>query len=112
MFQQYLAELNKHIADLKQGKATRVFEIREFAAMLYVHPIHLSNTVKEVSGKSTCDWYEESLLRISKELLLETNLPIAAIARQLTYDPSNFTKFFKHFTGVTPKQFRNAHVNS
>jgi AraC-like DNA-binding protein len=28
------------------------------------------------------------------------------IARHLTFDPSNFTKFFKHFEGITPKKFR------
>jgi AraC family transcriptional regulator, regulatory protein of adaptative response / methylphosphotriester-DNA alkyltransferase methyltransferase len=112
LFQQYLIELDKHIMDLKQGKAGRAFEIRDFAALLYVHPVHLSNTVKEVTGKSTCDWYEEKLLNVSKELLLETDLTIAAIAQQLTYDPSNFTKFFKHYTGVTPKQFRSSHLKS
>jgi AraC-like DNA-binding protein len=112
LFQQYLIELDKHMMDLKQGKATRAFEIRDFAALLFVHPVHLSNTVKEVTGKSTCDWYEEKLLNISKELLLETDLTIAAIAQQLTYDPSNFTKFFKHFTGVTPKHFRKSHIKS
>lgn len=112
LFQQYVVELDKHIADLKEGRATRAFEIRDLAALLHVHPVHLSNTVKQVTGKSTCDWYEEKLLRISKELLLETDLTIATIAQQLTYDPSNFTKFFKHFTGVTPKQFRNGHLKS
>ena len=112
LFQQYLSELNKHIADLKEGKVSRALEIREFAALLHVHPIHLSNTVKEVTGKSTCDWYEEKLVSISKELLLQTNLTIAAIAQQLTYDPSNFTKFFKHYTGITPKQFRKNHAKS
>ncbi|HVW99464.1 MAG TPA: AraC family transcriptional regulator [Candidatus Babeliaceae bacterium] len=112
IFQQYLAELDKHIEDLKDGKATRAFQIKELAALLHVHPVHLSNTVKDVTGRSTCDWYEEKLLRISTELLLETDLSIAAIARQLTYDPSNFTKFFKRYTGTTPKQFRTLHLKS
>jgi len=34
------------------------------------------------------------LAKVAKELLRETNLPIGNIARQLFYDPSNFTKFF------------------
>ena len=112
IFQQYVAELDKHINDLKEGKATRALQIKELAALLHMHPVHLSNTVKDVTGRSTCDWYEEKLLRISKELLVETDLSIAAIARQLTYDPSNFTKFFKHYTGITPKQFRSLHLKS
>ncbi len=108
----YIARLDEHIRELKEGKAERALEIRNFAAMLHVHPVHLSNTIKEVTGRSTCALYEERLVRISKELLLATNMPVAQIARQLTYDPSNFTKFFKHFTGITPKKFRDQHHNA
>ena len=103
---EYIVRLDQHIQELKEGKADRALEIRDLAAMLHLHPVHLSNTIKEVTGQSTCDLYEERLVRISKELLLNTSLSIAQIARQLTYDPSNFTKFFKAFTGVTPKKFR------
>ena len=105
---QYIAELDKHIDDLKAGKVDRAKEIRDFAAILHIHPNHLSNTVKEVTGQSTCYLYENRLLAVSKELLLSTDMSIASIAIQLTYDPSNFTKFFKAFTGITPKEFRNS----
>jgi AraC family transcriptional regulator, regulatory protein of adaptative response / methylphosphotriester-DNA alkyltransferase methyltransferase len=111
IFADYIAQLDQHIADLKEGKVTRAFEIRDLAALLHVHPVHLSNTIKEVTGKSTCSFYEERLLQISKELLLTTRLPVAQIAIRLTYDPSNFTKFFKAYTGTTPKKFRDAHQN-
>ena len=104
---QYLAELDNHIRQLKEGTVERAHEIRDLAKILHVHPVHLSHTIKEVTGKSTCDHYEERLLAISKELLLTTDMSVATISRQLTYDPSNFTKFFKHFTGITPKKFRD-----
>jgi AraC family transcriptional regulator of adaptative response / methylphosphotriester-DNA alkyltransferase methyltransferase len=104
----YIVQLDKHIADLKKGAADRTFEINEFADLLHIHPTHLSNTLSEVLGQSPCDLYEQSLIKVAKELLQETNLPIGNIARQLFYDPSNFTKFFKHFEGVTPKQFRES----
>ena len=107
----YLARLDEHIQQLKEGKTDQAMEIRDFAALLHVHPVHLSNTIKEVTGQSTCSLYEERLVRISKELLLTTNMPVAQIARQLTYDPSNFTKFFKQYTGTTPKKFRDKHQN-
>lgn len=109
IYGQYLQQLDIHMQDLKEGKAERALEIRELAALLHVHPVHLSNTVKEVTGKSTCSFYEERLLELAKELLL-TNKTIAQVAVQLTYDPSNFTKFFKHYAGITPKQFRQAAV--
>ena len=105
--EQYLQILDQHILDLKKGKSERTMEIRDFAAALHVHPVHLSNTIKEVTGQSTCDLYEERLLKAAKELLADRSLSIAQVAAQLTYDPSNFTKFFKHFSGLTPKQYRS-----
>lgn len=102
----YLVELDKHIHDLKTGVAEKTFKIKDLADLLHIHPTHLSNTVSEVLGQSPCDLYENRLVTISKELLITTNKPIAEIARQLYYDPSNFTKFFKTYTGVTPKEFR------
>jgi AraC family transcriptional regulator, regulatory protein of adaptative response / methylphosphotriester-DNA alkyltransferase methyltransferase len=108
--QQYLTEPDNHIKQLKEGQVDKALEIKDFAAKLHVHPVHLSNTIKEVTGQSTCNLYENRLLAVSKELLLTTSLSIAQIARQLTYDPSNFTKFFKEYTGTTPKKFRDQHV--
>ena len=106
----YLRLLDEHLQELKEGKADRTLEIRDFAAKLHVHPVHLSNTIKEVTGRSTCDFYEEKLVAIAKELLLTTSLSIGQIAAQMTYDPSNFTKFFKQYTGLTPKGFRNSKI--
>ena len=110
--QQYLAELSKYIQDLKEGRTDEVLEIRDFASMLHIHPVHLSHTIKEVTGHSTCDLFEERLVNVSKELLLDKKLSIADIAIRLTYDPSNFTKFFKKFTGMTPKKFREQHLTA
>ena len=108
--QQYLAELSKYILDLKESKTDEILEVRDFASMLHIHPVHLSHTIKEVTGRSTCDLFEERLVNVSKELLLDKNLSIAQIAMRLTYDPSNFTKFFKKFTGMTPKKFREQNL--
>ncbi|MDD8017752.1 MAG: helix-turn-helix transcriptional regulator [Bacteroidota bacterium] len=104
-----MLELEKHLQELKDGKAEHTFEVQDIARLLHIHPVHLSNTIKDVLGKSPCDVYEEKLMYIAKEMILTTNHPIAEIARQLTFDPSNFSKFFKHFEGKTPKQFRDAH---
>ena len=108
--QQYLAELSKYIQDLKEGKTDEVLEIRDFAGMLHIHPVHLSHTIKEVTSQSSCDLFEQRLVTVSKELLLDKNLSIAQVAARLTYDPSNFTKFFKKFTGMTPKKFREENL--
>ena len=105
---QFLEELDKHMLELKSGQAETSFEIGDIASLLHIHPTHLSNTIKATLKKSPCDIYEEKLVNVSKELIQTTPLSIAAIARQLTFDPSNFSKFFKHFEGITPKKFREA----
>jgi AraC family transcriptional regulator of adaptative response / methylphosphotriester-DNA alkyltransferase methyltransferase len=106
--QQYIAELDKHMLELKAGQVEVMHEISDFAGMLHIHPVHLSNTVKEVTGRSACDLFEARLVNLSKELLATTSLPVAEIARQMTYDPSNFNKFFKKFVGTTPKKYRDS----
>jgi len=103
---QYMQELDKHLTDLKTGKAEKTFEIKDLAKLLFIHPKHLSNTIHEVLGKSPCDIYEERLIEISKELLLTTSKPVSHVAETLTFDPSNFSKFFKSYVGTTPKKFR------
>jgi AraC family transcriptional regulator, regulatory protein of adaptative response / methylphosphotriester-DNA alkyltransferase methyltransferase len=108
----YLQQLDLHLSDLKVGLAEKTFEIKDLADLLFVSPKHLSNTIQEVLGKSPCDIYEERLMEISKELLLTTNKPISHIAQTLTFDPSNFTKFFKSYEGKTPKQFREQNIKS
>nr|WP_299357577.1 AraC family transcriptional regulator [Mucilaginibacter sp.] len=83
-----------------------MFEIRDFAEILHIHPTHLSNTIKLTTGKSPCFFFEEKIMAIAKDMLKDNRLSIAQIAFKLTFDPSNFTKFFKRFEGVTPKQYR------
>lgn len=108
----FLKELDKHLDDILSGKATEMFEVRDFADLIHVHPTHLSNTIKAATGHSPCFFFEERLMEISKSMLQNVSVPIAEIARTLTYDPSNFTKFFKHFSGQTPKQYRAAYFLS
>lgn len=102
----FLAEIDKHLSDLVSGKVTEMFEISEIAEIMHIHPRHLSNTVKQTTGKSACMFFEEKIIAISKKMLEENKMSIAEVARQLTYDPSNFTKFFKRYTGQTPKVYR------
>lgn len=95
-----------HVADVAAGRATEMFEIRDFASQLCMHPTHLSNTLKLTTGQPPCFFFEAELLAVAQGLLRDTTRSVADIAANLTYDPSNFTKFFKRFAGVTPKQYR------
>lgn len=104
----FLTELDKHLKDIVTNKTDTMFDVRDFAKILNIHPTHLSNTIKQTTGKAPCDFCEAKILEISKSLLTNTDLTIATIATQLTYDPSNFTKFFKKYSGQTPSEFRKS----
>lgn len=102
----FLTELNNHIEDLKNGNTETSYQISQFAEKLFINPNHLSDTIKEVLGKSPCGVYEEKLVEAAKELLKNPDKSISDIAYTLSYDHSNFTKFFKRLTGHTPKEYR------
>jgi AraC-like DNA-binding protein len=107
LYADYLREIDRHLADLVAGRATEMFEIRDFASVLCIHPTHLSNTIKLATGHAPCHDYQLRILAVAQQLLRDTDQPVATIAATLTYDPANFTKFFKRFAGgPTPKQYR------
>ncbi|WP_343672432.1 helix-turn-helix transcriptional regulator [Chitinophaga sp.] len=104
----FLFELDKHLTELKTGQVEKSIELNEIAERLFIVPNHMSDTVREVLGKSPCEIYENKLVEIAKEMLEDFNKPVNEIARTLDYDPSNFTKFFKSYTGLTPSKYRKS----
>lgn len=103
---EYFAFLDQHLADLIAGEDIEMLEINEIAAQLFISARHLSDTIQLTQGHHPCYFYDRKILDEAKKLMLETSLSVAEIARKLTYDPSNFSKFFKKYSGVTPGQFR------
>jgi AraC family transcriptional regulator of adaptative response / methylphosphotriester-DNA alkyltransferase methyltransferase len=104
----FMAVIDRHLADLLEGHVTDMYEIRDIADELHIHPTHLSNTIKLTTGKSPCYFFENKIMAIARTMLHDNRRTIADIAITLTFDPSNFTKFFKRFQGVTPRQYREA----
>lgn len=100
--------IDKHLADLVSAKEETMFEIEEFAGLLCIHPTHLSNTIKQVTGETPCGIYQMKILETAKKLLSDKNLAIKDIAYMLSYNPSQFTKWFKRFAGETPKSYRRS----
>ena len=104
----YLQLIDKHLDDLLHNRADCMMEIEDFANALHIHPVHLSGTIKELTGISPCGLYQPKILKAAKRLLIEDRRSIRDIALQLTFEPSHFTKWFKKMTGVTPGQLRKS----
>ena len=108
----YLKEVDKHMDDVINNRVEEMYEIRDFAEILHIHPTHLSNTIKLTTGQPPCYFFEKKIMEYSKEILKDNKMSITELARHLTFDPSNFTKFFKRFEGKTPKQYREEFLSN
>lgn len=103
---EFLVHIEQHLDDLLSNRVSDMFEIRDIADLMHIHPTHLSNTIKVATGQSPCYFFERRIMDIAKEMLRNKQVTVASIAIQLTFDPSNFVKFFKRFEGITPGQYR------
>lgn len=80
-----------------------------YAKNLYLTPKHLSSVVKEISGKTAGEWIDNFVIFEAKSLLRSSQLNIQEIADELNFaNQSFFGKYFKHYTGVSPKEFRKS----
>ena len=82
--------------------------VEEYASLLGITPNHLNDVIKQVTGKTARSFIVERILLEAKNLLTHTQIDIADISHNLQFDePTNFSKFFKKYVGLTPLQFRN-----
>ncbi|MCU7549730.1 helix-turn-helix domain-containing protein [Chitinophagaceae bacterium LB-8] len=97
--QQYKNALVQHIYDKQL--------LTEYAQLLSVTPDYLNKCVKATTGKSAHDLLSDMVLLEAKALLKQTTLSISEIAFKIgKEDPSDFTRFFKSKTSLTPSQYR------
>ena len=102
----YFRFLDKHIEDVVSDKTDDFLEINQIADALFISHNHLTDTIQQETGNHPCYFYDLKIIDKAKDLLCNTHQSISEIAKKLTYDPSNFSKFFKKFTGKTPGEFR------
>lgn len=103
---QYFDFLDKHIDEVVNGNVLEFMELNQIARELAVSHNHLTYTIQKEKGNHPCYFYDVKIIDKAKELLANSDISIAKIAITLTYDASNFSKFFKKWTGETPGNFR------
>lgn len=81
--------------------------VSEYAEFLCVSPNHLHKCVKSVTGKTAHDLLADMRLLEAKVLLRQSELSVGEIAFKLgKFDQSDFSRFFKARTSMTPNQYR------
>lgn len=103
---QYIEFIKLHVQDVVDGRAADFMQLKAIASTLALSHKHLISIIKAELGNHPCHFYDAEIISQAKTLLKKTNASIADIAVKLTYDPSNFSKFFKKWTGITPGAFR------
>lgn len=79
------------------------------AKLLNVNPSYLSTLFKKETGVTLTDYVNRRRVDRAKQLLKSSNAQIQNISQSCgIYDVNYFTKIFKKYEGVTPKEYRNA----
>ena len=77
------------------------------AEQFYMHPNYLSRLFKEKTGENFVEYLTEVRMQKAQELLRDSEYKIIEICGMVGYDnPRSFSKAFKHFTGMTPRECR------
>lgn len=99
LLKRYLQTINTYYLEKKT--------VDEYAALLNVSANHLSQSIKQASGKNALSFINERVITEAKSLIKYADYTIAEIAYQLGFnDAANFGSFFKKQAGLTPTEFR------
>jgi AraC-like DNA-binding protein len=86
---------------------TTQHDVAAYAEKLNLTPGHLTDVIKQQSGKTAITHIHERLIVEAKRRLLHTELSVKQIADELGFeDAAYFNRFFKRLTDTTPIAFR------
>ena len=80
-----------------------------YSQQIGVTPKHLSEVVKNVSGRTASYWITSFVLMEIKSLLRNTSYSVKEIADKMNFSSQSFLgKYFKNATGISPSEFRQS----
>ena len=78
-----------------------------FADKACLSPNYFGDLISKESGTTAQRHIQDAVIERSKQLLVETRLPVSEIAYQLGFEyPQHFSRLFKSRTGMTPNKYR------
>jgi AraC-like DNA-binding protein len=100
-------ELNVLFQDLVFHHYKEHRNVQFYADSLYVSSKHLTETIKEVTGRTAGEWIDDAVVLEAKVLLRNNEISIARVAEEIHFpDQSSFGKYFKKHTGMSPSDYR------
>lgn len=84
-------------------------DVTFYAHLQHLSPRYFSAIIKERTGSTALQWIIRMVVAEAKQLLEATDLSIKEIAFQLNFPTQSFFgKYFKQYTGLSPKDYRLA----
>lgn len=85
----------------------REIQQKDVANMLFLHPQYLSRLFKKELGMTFGEYLNNLRIEKSKELLVQTNMPIYVVASECGFtDSAYYCKKFNQLTKTTPLKYR------
>lgn len=82
-------------------------DVSHYAERLGVSPKYLTNLIRSISGHSARDWIVYFTIIEIKSLLRESALDLKSITIRTNFpDQSTMSRFFRHYAGMSPTQYR------
>ncbi|MDB5031189.1 AraC family transcriptional regulator [Mucilaginibacter sp.] len=101
---QLVVQFRKLVEDHFLDKRT----VQEYADLIHLSPKYLSDLVKQETGMNALNLINKRLYLEAQFLLSFSNYSVKEVADHLKFDTSShFSRFFKHFGGLTPSEFKN-----
>ncbi|MDE6860828.1 MAG: helix-turn-helix domain-containing protein [Duncaniella sp.] len=101
-------ELLSNFIELIEAHFKRERSVNFYADKLFVTPKHLSAVLKDISGRTAGEWIDHRVILEAKMLLRTTGMNIQEISLALNFsNQSFFGKYFKHLTGMSPRDYRS-----
>ena len=99
-FYKFKTMVNEHFLKHRQ--------VSDYAGLMNISVHRLNAVCKEAAHTSAINIIKERVLIEAKNMMSHTNLNVSEIAYGLNFsDASNFIKFFKSLTSLTPLQYRS-----
>jgi AraC-like DNA-binding protein len=89
----------------------RPWRVATLARLCRLSEPHFYRKFKQATGSTPIDWLRRERINHARRRLLESGDPIKQISEQVGYnDPFFFSRDFKRYTGVAPKNYRDQHI--
>ena len=96
---------------IEQNYADSTLSIQDIADSVHLTPSHICHIFKKETGQTVNQYMTSLRIEKAKLLLRRPDIRLASVTEQIGYTDTNyFTRQFKKQVGITPSEYRDAHL--